>query len=317
MRFDLVIGGGPLGQAVVKQLQNKGRSVKLATRSGSAAGTGLPCLRLDLLQPAAPAEALQGVRTLFVCSAPAYGRWPQELLPMIDGALALAERSGADIVFADNLYAYGPSDVPLSETTPYRATGPKGLARRAAAERLLAAHAAGAVRTAIVRASDFFGPGVERSILSLAAFRSVMAGKPVSCLGNPQLPHTLTYIEDFARAMVNVSDAPDCLGEVWHAPSAAARSLQDMVELIARECHTTAGLRPAPHWLFRVMGVFAPNMREIGEVYYQYTQPWVMDSSKYQRRFGDAPTAPEQAIRATLNTLQAHVPAATAGGAKV
>ena len=315
MSFDLVIGAGPLGLAVMKQLQMQGRSVKLATRSGIAADSTLPCLRLDLLQPATAADELRDVRTLFVCSAPAYGCWPQELLPMIDGALVLAQRSGADIVFADNLYAYGPSDVPLTET-PYRATGPKGLARRAAAERLLAAHAAGEVRAAIVRASDFFGPGVERSILGLGAFRNVMAGKPVSCLGQPQLLHTLTYIEDFARAMVNVSETPECLGEVWHAPSAAARSLQGMVELIARECNTAPSLRPAPHWLFRVMGLFVPNMRELGEVYYQYTQPWVMDSSKYQQRFGDAPTSHEQAIRHTLDALRAHAPTASVGGAK-
>ena len=86
----------------------------------------------------------------------------------------------------------------------------------------MAAHAAGEVRAAIVRASDFFGPGVERSILGLGAFRNVMAGKPVSCLGKPQLLHTLTYIEDFARAMVNVSETPECLGEVRHAPSSRA-----------------------------------------------------------------------------------------------
>lgn len=316
MSFDLVIGAGPLGLAVLKQLQGKGRSVKLATRSGTAPAPSLPCLRLNLLESTATTDELQGVRTLFICSAPAYGRWSQELVPMIEGALTLAQRCGATIVFADNLYAYGPSEAPLTETTPYRASGPKGLARRAAAERLLAAHAAGKVRAAIVRASDFFGPGVERSILGLGAFRSVKAGKPVSCLGNPQLLHTLTFIEDFARAMVNVSETPECFGEVWHAPSAAARSLQSMVELIARECASVPRLRPAPHWLFRVMGLFVPAMRELGEVYYQYTQPWIMDSSKYQRRFGDAPTSHEQAIHLTLDTLRAHVPAASVGGAK-
>lgn len=315
MSFDLVIGAGPLGLSVVKQLQAKGRAVKLATRSGTSADPALECLRLNLLELPLT-DQLQGVRTLFVCSAPAYTRWPQELLPMIGGALTLAQHHGAAIVLADNLYAYGPSDTPLTETTPYRATGPKGQARRAAAERLLATHAAGTVRAAIVRASDFFGPGVERSLLGLGAFRNVQTGKPVSCLGNPQMPHTLTYIEDFARAMVNVSETPDSFGQVWHAPSAEARSLQGMVELIAQECATTARVRPAPHWLFRVMGWFSPDMRELGEVYCQYTQPWIMDSRKCQQRFGDAPTAHAQAIRRTLDALHIQAATATVGGAK-
>ena len=174
----------------------------------------------------------------------------------------------------------------------------------------MAAHAAGEVRAAIVRASDFFGPGVERAILGLGAFRNVMAGKPVSCLGQPQLLHTLTYIEDFARAMVNVSETPECLGEVWHAPSAAARSLQGMVELIARECNTAPGLRPAPHWLFRVMGVFVPAMRELGEVYYQYTQPWVMDSPSTSNALAmrPPPMSRPYAIPHTLWTHCARMP---------
>ncbi len=310
MSFDLVVGAGPLGLSVVRQVRSRGRAVKLATRSGRAADPAVQTLRLDLLQPA-QAPDLHGVRTLFVCSAPAYSRWAQELVPMVEGALALADRNGAALVFADNLYAYGRTDAPLTEETPYGPMGPKGRARRAAAERLLAAHAGGRPRTAIVRASDFFGPGVERSLLGLNAFRSVMAGKPVSCLGDPTLPHTLTFIDDFARAMVNVSEAPDTFGQVWHAPSAEPRSLQGMVELIARECGTTPRLRTAPRWLFRAMGLFSPALRELDEVYYQYTQPWIMDSRKYQQRFRDAPTSHEAAVRLTLQALRADAPSAS------
>jgi nucleoside-diphosphate-sugar epimerase len=131
-----------------------------------------------------------------------------------------------------------------------------------------------------------------------------MAGKPAHCLGNPQLPHTLTYIDDFARALVRVGQAPQAHGQVWHAPSAAPCSMQGMVEIIARQCGTAPRLRTAPRWLLKAVGLFNAEWREMDEVYDQYEQPWVMDSSKYQQHFGDAPTSHETAIRQTLAALR-------------
>ena len=42
------------------------------------------------------------------------------------GIVAGAAASGARIVYADNLYAYGPVEGPLTEDLPSRATGSNG-----------------------------------------------------------------------------------------------------------------------------------------------------------------------------------------------
>jgi hypothetical protein len=52
-----------------------------------------------------------------------------------------AESSGAKLVFADNLYAYGPVDGPLREDLPAAARGRKGRIRIQMAAELLAATA--------------------------------------------------------------------------------------------------------------------------------------------------------------------------------
>src|SRR5262249_56672337 len=72
--------------------------------------------------------------------------------------LDAAESSGAKLVFADNLYAYGPVDGPLREDLPAVARGRKGKIRVEMAAQLLAAHRNGQARVVIGRASDYYGP---------------------------------------------------------------------------------------------------------------------------------------------------------------
>lgn len=302
MKFDLVFGAGPLGRAVADELAAEGRTVKFATRSGSNGGLSHECLRIDLLALKAgelPAEA----ERIFVCAAPLYWRWQEELVPMVEGALELAKATGAPLVFADNLYAYGPSTEPLTENTVCRPQGHKGRARLEAAEKILKAHESGEVRAAIVRSSDFYGPGVQMSSLGSDAFRKAAEGKAVNCLGDIDQPHSFNFIQDFAGALVKVASNEDCLGQVWHAPSAAPLSVRETVKLIADECGREARFNVAPRWFFRLLSLFNRYMKELDEVYYLYTQPLIVDSSKYERRFGETATSHIQGIKKTLSSL--------------
>lgn len=302
-KFDLVLGTGPLGRAVAEALTYDGRSVKFASLSGRRGDLPHECLCIDLLAPNLSQEVKTGVDRLFMCAAPKYWRWPQELVPMVEGALQLARESGAPMVFADNLYAYGPSSETLTETTPSKPCGPKGQSRLQAAETILAAHAKGDVRTAIVRSSDFFGPGVDVSILGSTVFQNVAQGKSVNCLGDIDQPHTFNFIRDFARAMVNVISNEDCHGQVWHAPADEALSVREIVSLIAEECGTEARFNVAPEWLVRIMSLFDRSIRELNEVSYLYKKPLIMDCHKYERRFGAKTTPHRQAIKETLEDL--------------
>jgi hypothetical protein len=61
-----------------------------------------------------------------------------------------------------------------------------------------AAAEAGRVRIAIGRASDFFGPGITESALGERVFAKALARKSADFLGNPDLPHTYSYVPDVA-----------------------------------------------------------------------------------------------------------------------
>jgi NAD dependent epimerase/dehydratase family len=106
-----------------------------------------------------------------------------------------AAAAGARLVFADNLYAYGPVDGPLTEDLPYLAKGPNDWTRARIADILMRAHEAGRIQATIGRGSDFFGPYAHLSTVGDRVFARAIEGKPAQVLGNPDLPHTVTYIQ--------------------------------------------------------------------------------------------------------------------------
>ncbi|NJL27862.1 MAG: hypothetical protein HC897_08165, partial [Thermoanaerobaculia bacterium] len=54
-----------------------------------------------------------------------YQRWIELWPPIIDGLLDAAEATGSRLIFADNLYSYGPQTIPLREDLPMTVYGKK------------------------------------------------------------------------------------------------------------------------------------------------------------------------------------------------
>jgi hypothetical protein len=83
----------------------------------------------DAADPGQAVRAAADAAVIYHCVSPPYTQWP-ELFPALTGSiLSAAESSGAKLVFADNLYAYGPVDGPLREDLPASARGRKGRIR--------------------------------------------------------------------------------------------------------------------------------------------------------------------------------------------
>jgi nucleoside-diphosphate-sugar epimerase len=106
-----------------------------------------------------------------------------------------------------------------------------------------------------VRASDFYGPRVPTSVLSEFGVARLVAGKPYS----PDFPHDLTYVADFARALVTLADAPeDAYGQAWNVPNAPTRSLRQLLSLAAGIAGVSMRLHAIPAWLQPALGLFQP-----------------------------------------------------------
>jgi nucleoside-diphosphate-sugar epimerase len=171
---DLVIGAGVIGSRVARMLAEGGHRVCVVSRHGSGPA-GVTHLAADAADAAAMARLAEGAAVIYNCVNPAYHRWPADWPPIAASLLGAAERSGAVLVTLSNLYGYGPAARslggsaydqahPMTEATPLAATGRKGQVRARVWQDALAAHQAGRVRVAEVRASDFVGPGATSAL---------------------------------------------------------------------------------------------------------------------------------------------------------
>ncbi len=301
---NIVFGTGPLGFWVAQTLAERGRPVTLVNRRGKVDGRlsgGIDMAAAEATDAEAVFRLCSGAAAVFHCAMPPYTQWPEKFPALTRGILEGVARSGAKLIYGDNLYMYGDTGgKPISEDLPAAATGPKGRVRAEMAAMLLEAHRAGKVAVAIGRGSDFYGPRARNSALGERFFAAALSGKPADLLGNIDLPHTYTYIADFARALVTLGENDLALGQVWHVPSAPTLTTRQMVELVEAEIGRPVKVRPASRLMVGLLGLFNPMVREMKEMMYQWEQPYVVDHTKFEQAFGADPTPHEAAVRETL-----------------
>jgi nucleoside-diphosphate-sugar epimerase len=309
----VVLGAsGGVGSAVARALVSQGARVRGVTRSGKGdAPPAVEMVAADVANHEQARAACAGASVVYCCVNPPYTEWARAFPPLLEGAIAGAAASGAKLVMADNLYVYPPTSAPMTEETPWRPVTRKGRVRVAMDERLLAAHRAGEVRVAIGRASDFFGPAAPNTaVAGEYFFKAYFAGKPVDWVGRLDVPHTVSYIEDFGRGLVTLGQHEAALGQAWHIPAAPAPTGREFLDLLFAAGGTRAKIRTASGGMLRVLGLFNPLLRETAEMAYEFEQPFVMDGAKFTRAFGGAPTSLPEAVAATVAWFRARMGAA-------
>jgi nucleoside-diphosphate-sugar epimerase len=292
MTLHVVVGYGPAGATTARLLAEQGHQVRVVTRTPRPPEAGIEYVAVNAADGARLAEAAHGADVLYHCAAPPYTRWPEELPALTRGVTAAAEATGAVLVMLSNLYGYGPVDQPMTEDLPLLATGSKGRARAEMWQNALALHRQGRIRVVEARASDFFGPGVTAGgHLAERVLPAVLRGRTVRVLGDPAVPHSWTYTPDVARTLVALGSAESAWGCPWHVPTAPPETIRAMVTQLCEAAGTSAvDVRRVPPALVRVIGLFSPFIRELGEVRYQFDRPFVVDSTACAERFGLSPT---------------------------
>jgi nucleoside-diphosphate-sugar epimerase len=123
-------------------------------------------------------------------------------------------------------------------------------------------------------------------------------------LGDPDQPHTYTYIPDIGEGLAVLGEHPDAPGQVWHLPNDPdTRTTRQLVELVYR--HAGQGrtrLRRLAPLLLRTVGLFNPTVRELLEMQYQFEEPFIVDSSKIADKLGARATPIDQALGHTLTS---------------
>lgn len=305
----VVLGArGGAGSALVRELSRQGQSVRAVTRGQPGPDLpGVEWLRADVTNAAEVAQAAQGAGMVYHAAQPPYHRWPEEFPAMNAAVVQGAAQAGAKLVVIDNLYMYGPVDGPLREGLPETATTRKGRVRADLTRELLRAHREGQLPVAVARFADYFGPGVTNSLASEAFFAAVLRGEPPVWFGRADLPHSLTFIDDLARAAVLVGGREDAYGQVWHVPTDTALSAQQLADLAAQEAGVGHVLVNAlPIEVVRALSAENPVMGELEELRYQVEAPFVVDGTRFGQTFDFGPTSNREAVRWTLAWVHEH-----------
>jgi nucleoside-diphosphate-sugar epimerase len=223
--------------------------------------------------------------------------------------LEAAASAGAKLIAMENLYMYGPTEGrPLTEDLPYAPNTRKGRVRARMSEELMEAHSSGRVRVAIGRASDYFGPRVLVSAEGEQVFGRAVEGKSAQLAGDPDQPHTYTYVPDIGRGLAILAEREEALGQAWHLPSPETLTTRQFVELIFEVVGKPARVQAAPKILLRAMGLFNPGIRETIEMLYEFEEPFVVDHSKFEEAFGEQATPLKEAIGETVRWYRSKRP---------
>lgn len=305
----LVFGTGPLGRATAQALLDRGHAVTLANRAGRMPEPpkGAEVRAVDLNDVASARAAAEGAAAVYLCAQPPYHRWPEMFPALQDAALEAAASAGARLVVGENLYGYGPVRQVMTEDLSLDPNTRKGRVRAEMHHDLMAAHESGRVQVAVARASDFFGPWVVGSAVGERAFRAVVQGRPAEVYGDPDTPHSYTFVEDFGRALAILGTDTRGVGQVWHVPNAPAVSTRRFLELAFRLAEQTPRFKRFSRAEIALIGLFVPPMKESLEMLYEFERPFVVDHSKFARTFGDISTPLEAALARTIAWTREHL----------
>ncbi|MBT2498370.1 NAD-dependent epimerase/dehydratase family protein [Agromyces sp. ISL-38] len=298
MTTHVVLGGnGVVGRETIAALLARGHTVSSVSRSASASSAGVTSIIADLLDAASVIDAVQGAEVAYLTvgvpySTKAWRRdWPTIMQNMIDACLA----HGTRLVYFDNVYAYGRTDAPMTESTPIRPSSKKGALRASLLATLDTAARERGLDYTIGRSADFYGPGAATSVFNTFVLDNVAKGKAPVWLYDSSQPHSMTYTPDIGEALAVIGTDERARGQAWHVPTAPALTGAEYLELatgdkLAHKTMSTAAIR--------LGALFVAAARESLEMSYQNTAPYVFDSSAFESTFGITPTPYRDGIAA-------------------
>jgi nucleoside-diphosphate-sugar epimerase len=302
----IILGaGGPVSNAVTKELLEKGHAVRLVSRRPVKEFPSAEWVKTDLKNKEEILRAVKGATVIYMTAGLKYDKkiWAEEWPLIMQNLIAAASVSGARVIFFDNVYMYGPVNGTMTEDTAYKPSSKKGEIRAIIAEQLMNEAAKGKIRACIARAADFYGASSLNSFFDSMILQRFAEGKPATWVGNPQKRHSFTYVPDAGKALYLLGQEDKADNQVWHVPTAPALTGRELIDLAALAFGVKSRYSTVNKFMLRMAGLFKPQIAETIEMYYQYQDDYVFDSSKFEKAFGLQPTPYKEGIDILSKTL--------------
>jgi nucleoside-diphosphate-sugar epimerase len=302
---------GIIGVELAKELNKRGKPLRLVSRKPPQLHLGEEIVSADLLDVDAVHNAVDGSAVVYLTAGLAYDTrvWKAQWPVIIQNVLSACRERRARLVFFDNVYMYGPVEGWMTEETPMNPSSEKGKIRAAMVQTLLEASGEGKVDVRIGRSADFYGPGAKNGIPNVLIFDPLAKGGRPQWMVSGKYPHSVTYTPDAAKAMAELGLRDSLPGgrRVWHLPTA---SNPLTAEGWATEAAQALGVPAKPlqlfqPWMMGLAGLFKREIKELGEMLYQYDREYLFSSAAFEKEFGMAPTPYDQGILETAKSYRA------------
>jgi len=294
--------GGAIGIELAKALKKYTTDIRLVSRNPKKVNETDILLSADLMNADETEKAVQGSSVVYVTVGFPYNLkvWRKSWPKFMERVIAACKEEDCKLVFFDNMYMYDKNYLDgMDEATPINPPSEKGKVRAHIAKMIMDEVKAGNLTALIARSADFYGPNIANSsMLNETIVKSLAKGKKANWMGAPDRKHSFTYTPDAGKATALLGNTPDAYNQVWHLPTAPdPYTGKEWVEHIAKALGAKPKMQVAPKWMIHLIGLFVPVMREMPEMLYQYDRDYVFDSSKFEKRFGMAPTPYDEGIK--------------------
>lgn len=161
--------GGAIGTELAKALyENYTKVIQLVGRNPKKVNDSDTLFTADLSNPSEIDAAVAGSEVGYVTVGFEYKlsvwqhSWPTFVQATIDACAKHKARS----VFFDNVYMFDPAEIPnMTETSQVNPSSKKGKIRKQLVDMIWEAVESGKITALIARSADFYGPGINTSML--------------------------------------------------------------------------------------------------------------------------------------------------------
>ncbi|WP_202964628.1 NAD-dependent epimerase/dehydratase family protein [Inquilinus limosus] len=283
---------GAIGRSIAAALRTEGRPYRVVGRSRPALEREFgadPLAEIATWDPDDPASvraAARGMDMIVHLVGVPYHQFrlhPVVMRQVLDGAVA--EGVARLAAGRHGLSLWPPAHPAGARGSSARAAHFQGRMRKAQEDLVLEADAAGRIRGAVLRLPDFYGPGVDRSLLH-DLFRAAATGRRAKLVGPIDRPHEFAFVPDIGPVVTSLAAREEAWGRVWHLAGPGTITQREAAALAFAAAGRTPRLMVAGKTMLRLAGLFDPLMRELVEMHYLQTDPVIMDDSALQALIG-------------------------------
>ncbi len=305
MALHTILGAnGTIATELLPILQQNNEQIRLVSRSVKPVA-GAEVIAADLLNEEEVMKAVAGSGIVYLLVGLEYNHkvWQRDWPVLMRNVIKACKHANAKLIFFDNVYPYGIPKGNITEDSPFIPVSKKGKIRTQIDTMLLNEMNSGNVDAIITRAADFYGPRVtDKSAPGILVFSRMKKGQTPQWLVNPDVPRTLSYTPDAAKAIYILSQHSEAFGKTWILPAVKpALTGRQFIAMAAKYMNGKNKVQVLPKWLIGIIGLFSPMMKEMHEMLYQDEFGYQLDSSLFEKTFNFVPTSYEEGIKATAN----------------